>query len=471
MAFAIARIKKLKGGSIAASDSHNARTRETPNADPEQRNRNRVLIGDDSPVSEAVQRIIRESGGKPRRDSVEGVEMVFTTSREFFENERGEIDMVKVELFAASTVKFLQDTSLVGRCVKAVLHMDERTPHIQALCVPIDENGRLNCKRFFGSRAKLSAFQDAFHEKVKDLGLERGVRGSRAKHTDIKKFYAAVLEDSRIAIDRDRLPDPPRVLVTRQGIDEYKGRVIEMVHEQLEKPLRVLRHQAMLTREERNKREAAERRAAERVVAVEAQAAERISAAERVAQEALARHELEVQRNAALQNRNAGLELSNDRLIKEVVTERGKNTELSITVQRLRDQVTDIPLIEVLQRLGYRGEPHSQTHLYRNGEGRVTLMVAGNTLYDHERRLLCSNALDSVLHIRNVHEGGEITREQALAWLADNFGAGRAAAAYLAERQQAVTALFTERNRARDRDRDSAREPSRQRNHSYSRGR
>lgn len=471
MAFAIGRIAKLKGGSVAASASHDGRARETPNADPERLDENRVLIGDATPVGEAVQQIIKESGGKPRCDSVECVEIVLTASREYFENEKGEIDMAKVEPFAARSVEFLQDSKQVGRCVKAVLHMDERTPHIQAHCVPIDENGKLNCKGLFGSRAKLRAFQDAFHEKVKDLGLERGVRGSRAKHTDIKKFYGAILDDSRIAINRDRLPDPPKILVTRQSIDDYKARVVEAVHEQLEKPLRVLRHQAMLTREEGNKREAAERRAAERVAAAETQAAERIAAAERAAQEASARYELEARQSVALWNKSASLQLSNERLTKEVVIERGKNNELSITVQRLRDQVADIPLTEVLERLGYKGELHGQTHVYRDDAGRVALMVAGNTLYDSDRRPLCSNALDSVLHLHNVGEGGEITREQALTWLADNFGAGRSAAACLAERQQAVSTLFSEHNQARNRGGEPTREQSQQRNHSSSRGR
>lgn len=43
MAFAIARIAKLKGGSIKASGQHNDRSRETPNADPVREDENRVL--------------------------------------------------------------------------------------------------------------------------------------------------------------------------------------------------------------------------------------------------------------------------------------------------------------------------------------------------------------------------------------------------------------------------------------------
>ncbi len=38
MSYAIARLKKLKRGNISGSASHTARERETPNADPTQKN-------------------------------------------------------------------------------------------------------------------------------------------------------------------------------------------------------------------------------------------------------------------------------------------------------------------------------------------------------------------------------------------------------------------------------------------------
>lgn len=472
MAFAIARISKLKGGSVGASDSHNNRARETPNADPERRDQNRILIGDDLPLTETVRQVIRESGGKPRRDSVECVEVVLTASREYFENDKCEIALEKVEQFTERSVKFLRDKERVGLCVKAILHLDERTPHIQAHCVPLDERGKLNCKGLFGSRSKLRAFQDAFYEEVKDLGLERGVRGSRATHVEINKFYGAILEDSRISIDQDKLPDPPKILMSRQGIDAYKARVIEAIHEQIEKPLRALRHQAMLAREERNKREEAEQRGAERVNNTEKQAAERIAVAERAAEEAVARFELESRQNLALWNQNDRVHRANDRLIKEVVAEKSRSYDLSINIERLRAQVTDIPLTEVLARFGHTGEVHSQTHIYRDSESRITMIVADNTLYDLDRRPICSNALELVMHVRDAGGIAGTTREQALAWLADNFGAGRAAAAYLAERQQAVSALFNERNPMRERASDMTREPSQQQDRpSFSHGR
>ena len=60
-----------------------------------------------------------------------------------------------------------------------------------AYVVPVDEaTGRLNAKKYIGgSRHTLSQMQTDFAVEVKDLGLDRGVQGSKAKHTSIKEYY------------------------------------------------------------------------------------------------------------------------------------------------------------------------------------------------------------------------------------------------------------------------------------------
>ncbi|MCY7284793.1 MAG: DUF3991 domain-containing protein, partial [Cyanobacteria bacterium CAN_BIN43] len=67
------------------------------------------------------------------------------------------------------------------------------TPHIHAYMVPLDEKGKLNCRALLGgSRYRLSELQDDFAQAMAILGLERGIKGSKAKHTEISKYYAAV---------------------------------------------------------------------------------------------------------------------------------------------------------------------------------------------------------------------------------------------------------------------------------------
>ena len=82
MAFCTIGVSKQKGGNVGSSSRHNDRQRDTPNADPERTPLNRVLVGDDRNARYRVREIISEHGGKPRRDSVEAVELLLSASHD-----------------------------------------------------------------------------------------------------------------------------------------------------------------------------------------------------------------------------------------------------------------------------------------------------------------------------------------------------------------------------------------------------
>ncbi len=128
MAFCTIGVSKQKGGSVGASGRHNDRGREVPNADPDRTHLNRVLIGDDRNARERVREIIDEHGGKPRRDSVEAVELLLSASHEYFVGPDGEINSERLEPWVGQATKFLGDRRNCGICAKAVLHLDERKP-------------------------------------------------------------------------------------------------------------------------------------------------------------------------------------------------------------------------------------------------------------------------------------------------------------------------------------------------------
>jgi hypothetical protein len=68
--------------------------------------------------------------------------------------------------------------------------------------VPLDEKGKLNCRALpCGSRYRLSELQDDFALAMKPLGLERGIKGSRAKHTEVRKYYAAINQQPDASLD------------------------------------------------------------------------------------------------------------------------------------------------------------------------------------------------------------------------------------------------------------------------------
>ena len=75
--------------------------------------------------------------------------------------------------------------------LSAVVHNDETTPHISIHIVP-RLDGQLNAKHWLGGRQKLTQLQNDFAEQHRELGLERGVAGSKAHHDKIKQYYERV---------------------------------------------------------------------------------------------------------------------------------------------------------------------------------------------------------------------------------------------------------------------------------------
>ena len=94
--------------------------------------------------------------------------------------------------------------------VSAVLHMDEHTPHIHATVVPIvtGERRKARKKQAAGKRTyrkkanavrlcaddlltreRLVAYHDSYATAMAKYGLQRGVRGSEARHTTTAQYY------------------------------------------------------------------------------------------------------------------------------------------------------------------------------------------------------------------------------------------------------------------------------------------
>lgn len=207
MAYAILRVGKAKSmGSIGGKDSHEVRQRETPNANPELSPLNKQVIGSMS-AKDDVQERIAAAGVKPRKDSVLAIDVFATASPEYFT--RNHPEDLKCQAFEKHLVAFLEKEFGKGNVVNLRAHHDETSPHWHATIVPIREKtikvgrtvkqdrteNRLCCKDWLGGdRHTLSKLQTRFADAMKPLGLERGIEGSKAKHTSVKDFYALVNE-------------------------------------------------------------------------------------------------------------------------------------------------------------------------------------------------------------------------------------------------------------------------------------
>jgi hypothetical protein len=222
MAYATCRIAKQQRKNLAAVQGHNMRTITVEHCDPDgQFNR---IVGDANKTSEQLidERLEQFKSSKlgldtVRKDAVVGVELVLGASPEYFrptEPEKwGSYEQERVDQWLKATTEFLEKKYGKARIVEIVLHLDEATPHIHAVILPVvkkTKNKRrtkeqiknevkastyttctLDAKTMFDPE-NLVKLQTEYAQSVEHLGLKRGLRGSKAKHKKVQSYYGLV---------------------------------------------------------------------------------------------------------------------------------------------------------------------------------------------------------------------------------------------------------------------------------------
>jgi hypothetical protein len=187
VAYAILRAKKLNTfGSVAAALKHNFRERETPNADIQRTPENEHQHS--TSTDQAMGLLRARLPAKYRKDAVLVVEYVMTASPTWFERATPELQHAFFERSRA----WLRDKYGAQNVIAATVQRDEKTPHLSAFVVPRTSDGRLSAKEFIGNRDKMRADQTSFAELVRDIGLERGIPGSRATHQRVAQHYTQI---------------------------------------------------------------------------------------------------------------------------------------------------------------------------------------------------------------------------------------------------------------------------------------
>lgn len=184
MSFVILRTAKLKtAGSIGGSLGHTFRIMDTPNADPEKLHLNEH----ENSLEEIKENIKNCLPDTVRKNGVRVVEYLISFSPDW----DGLGTDAETEFFD-NAKKWLREKHGAENIAGISIHRDETTPHMVAYVVPIDPFGKLNARHFLGGRQKLSEMQTDFANQVHHLGLERGVEGSKAKHTKMKELYSDI---------------------------------------------------------------------------------------------------------------------------------------------------------------------------------------------------------------------------------------------------------------------------------------
>lgn len=220
--FAIMRIEKRKDiGAVRRCAAHHLRTVETPNADPDRGIK--VLAG---PATHGEVVDVFKSAVEPlkrRRDATLALDVFVGASPDFFASGGS------VARFEANAMQWAKRTFGADNVICAVAHHDESTPHVQLLVAPITPEGRLSASHWIDGPKKLSALQDSFADAMKPLGLARGIKGRKATHQKIRRWYSELVP--RIKAAQAQIAHAERAVLLAQAqqrdVDEAQKKLDE----------------------------------------------------------------------------------------------------------------------------------------------------------------------------------------------------------------------------------------------------
>ena len=182
MAYAILRFAKHRGGASKALSAHHERTKEVyasnPDIDVERTMRNYHLVTPHWSCEQEIRQRLRMAGCRVRKDSVKFVDTLVTVSPEFAEAHTAEMP----EYFARA-FDFLKERVGEENIFTAVVHMDEKTPHLHLCFVPLTKDGRLSAKEILGNKKRMIQWQDDFYACMSERWpeLERGAPAVETK--------------------------------------------------------------------------------------------------------------------------------------------------------------------------------------------------------------------------------------------------------------------------------------------------
>ena len=211
MGYISIQINKAKGSADTGASDHIERKTMPKNADPTRTHLNREMVEFPDGVAdrtEAISHRIRTAGirRKITPDQVRAIRIVLSGTHEDMVRVQ---DEGKLDEWCDDNLQWLHRTFGKENTVSAVLHMDEHTPHIHATVVPIVTGERRKAKKQtegrrtyrkkanavrlcaddLMSRERLVSYHDSYAAAMEKYGLQRGIRGSEARHTTTAQYY------------------------------------------------------------------------------------------------------------------------------------------------------------------------------------------------------------------------------------------------------------------------------------------
>lgn len=246
MSYAIVRNEKLTRAEVNGKGTHNDRkvkNHSNKDIDPARTHLNYYIKKNNYTYTKEFDKLRKEQNlaGHLRENSIIMCQMIFTSDQEFFDR----IGEAETKRYFEESYKFICNYKNLGEknIISAVVHLDEGTPHLHLIFVPVvhtkDKDGndveKICARDFWKGRDSYRKLQDAYFEHVKSKGfdLERGlyVEETNRKNLSVEEFkkvtnYAKtkeILKTTTLELpDTPELQDIKKLVLNRDKIIEDK---------------------------------------------------------------------------------------------------------------------------------------------------------------------------------------------------------------------------------------------------------
>ena len=246
MSYAIVRNEKLTRAEVNGKCTHNdrkAKYHTNKDIDPTRTYLNYYIKKNNYTYTKEFDKLrkVQNLAGHLRENSIIMCQMIFTSDQEFF-NRIGEQETKR---YFDECYKFICNYKNLGEknIISAVVHLDEGTPHLHLIFVPVvhtkDKEGnsmeKICARDFWKGRDSYRKLQNAYFEHVKNKGfdLERGlyVEETNRKNLSVEEFkkvtnYAKtkeILKTTTLELpNTPELQDIRKLVLNRDKIIEEK---------------------------------------------------------------------------------------------------------------------------------------------------------------------------------------------------------------------------------------------------------
>lgn len=212
MGYVVLHFNKAKGSSEARMTAHIERKIDPSNVDKSRTHLNKELIEFPDGVNnrtQAIQHRIKTAGifRKITSDQVRVIRVNVSGTH---------VDMMRIvkegriDEWCRDNLDYFKREFGEKNIVSAVLHMDEKTPHIHIALVPIVTGKRRKakegaqeketirlCADDILTKTKMKGYQDSYAVAMSKYGLKRGIEGSKAKHKSTLVHYRDTFEQTQ----------------------------------------------------------------------------------------------------------------------------------------------------------------------------------------------------------------------------------------------------------------------------------